>query len=197
MSATSICLAAPGIPKCLSRARQTRHDGANRHGRDIRNLMVGEVFDLAQNQYFTKWARHRIENEANGLGFRFAYQHRFRSVLVRRYISDEFLGITIAMLINLQTRLSPPVHQPAMIAISYNREYPGAGIPAAISSEASIGSKECLLHDILGRIGIPAEKTREIVGRVELRNNILLKSGKRSIRARRPALHQQAQLIQC
>jgi hypothetical protein len=79
-----------------------------------------------------------------------------------------------------------------VIAISHNREDPGAGFPAAISGEASIGSKECLLHDILGRVGIPAEKTREIVGRVELRNDVLLKSGKGRIRGRRPALHQQA-----
>jgi hypothetical protein len=81
-----------------------------------------------------------------------------------------------------------------MIAITYDREDPGEGIPAAISSEASIGSKERLLCDILGRVGIPAEKTREIVGSVELGNNILLKSGKGGVRARRPALDQQTQV---
>jgi hypothetical protein len=57
-------------------------------------------------------------------------------------------------------------------------EDPGAGVPTAISGEASIGSKECLLYDILGRVSISAEETREIVGSVELRNDILLKSGK-------------------
>jgi hypothetical protein len=54
------CLAAPGIPKCLSRARQTRHDSADREGCDIRNLMIGEHFDFAQNQYFAERARHCI-----------------------------------------------------------------------------------------------------------------------------------------
>jgi hypothetical protein len=159
--------------------------------------MIGELFDFAQNQYFTERARHRIENEPNGLDFSLAYQRRLRSVFVRRYIGDELFGITLAVVINLQTRFSPPVRQPTVIAISYNREDPGADITAAISSEASIGSKECLLHNILGRVGIPAEKTREIVRRIELRNDILLKSSKGGIRARRPALHQQTQLIQC
>jgi hypothetical protein len=54
--------------------------------------------------------------------------------------------------------------------------------------------QKCLLYDILGRVGIPAEKTCEIV---ELRNDMLLESGKDSILAREPALDQQAQLIQC
>jgi hypothetical protein len=71
-SGTTICLAAPGMPKCLSCARQTRHDRANRQVCDIRNLTIGELFD---SQYFTERAGHRIENEANGLGFCFAYQH--------------------------------------------------------------------------------------------------------------------------
>jgi hypothetical protein len=163
-SDTILCHGAPGIPKCPSRARETRHDRANRQVCDIRNLTIGELFEFAQSQYFAQRARHHIKNEANGLGFRFAHQHRFRVVLVRRYIKDEFFGITLAVVIDLQTRLSPPVRQPAVIAISHNREDSGAGIPTAISSEASIGSKECLLYDIPGRGGIPAEKTREIVG---------------------------------
>jgi len=96
---------------------------------------------------------------------------------------------TLAVVIHLHARLSPPVHQPAVTAISHNCEDPGAGIPAAISGEGSIGSKERLVYDILARVGIRAEKTREIVGRVELRNDILPKSGKGRIRARRPALH--------
>src|SRR5450755_635113 len=112
-----------------------RHDSANRQGCDIRNLMIGELFDFAQNQYFTERARHRIENEANGLGFLLAHQRRLRSVLVRGYIEDELFGITFAAVVDLQPRLSPPVRQPAVIAIPYNREDPGAGIPAAISSE--------------------------------------------------------------
>ena len=157
--------------------------------------MVRELFDFAQNQYFTERARQGIENEANGPGFTFAYQRRLRSVLVRRYARDKLFGITLVVAIDLKMRLSPPVHQPVVIAVSYNRENPGAGISTTISSEASIGSKECLLHDILGRIGIPAEKTGEIVGRTELGNDILLESRKTSILAGRPALHQQAQLI--
>src|ERR1700686_5939388 len=124
--------------------------------------MIGELFYFAQNQYFAHRARHRIENEANGLGFRLAHQHRFRSGLVRRYTGDELFSIALAVVVHLHARLSPPVHQPAVIAISHNRENPGAGIPAAISGEASIGSKKCLLYDILGYIGIPAEKAREI-----------------------------------
>ena len=59
-----IHLTVPGIPKCLPRACQTRHDSANRQGRDCRNLMIGELFDFTQDQYFTERARHRIENEA-------------------------------------------------------------------------------------------------------------------------------------
>ena len=95
-----------------------RHDSANRQGCDIRNLMIGELFDFAQNQYFTERARHRIENEANGLGFSLAYQRRLRSVFVRRYIGDELFGITLAAVIDLQTRLSPPGRQPAVVAKS-------------------------------------------------------------------------------
>jgi hypothetical protein len=73
-----------------------------------------------------------------------------------------------------------------VIAITYNCKDPGARIPATISSEASIGSKKCLLYDVLGRVGISAEETREIVGSLELRNDILLKSGKGIILARQP-----------
>jgi hypothetical protein len=71
-----------------------------------------------------------------------------------------------------------------VIAITYNCKDPGARIPATISSEASIGSKKCLLYDVLSRVGISAEETREIVGSLELRNDILLKSGKGIILAR-------------
>jgi hypothetical protein len=117
-------------------------------------------------------------------------------VLVGRYIKDALFRITLAVVVDLQPGLSPSVNQPAVITITHNRKDPGARIPATISSEASIGSKECLLYDILGRVGISAEKTREIVGGVELRNDILLKSGKGSIPARL-ALHQQSQLVQC
>jgi hypothetical protein len=84
-----------------------------------------------------------------------------------------------------------------VIAITYNCKDPGARIPATISSEASIGSKKCLLYDVLSRVGISAEETREIVGSLELRNDILLKSGKGIILARQPVLHQQSQLVQC
>ena len=57
-SGTIICLAAPGIPKCPSRARQTRHDGANRQICDIRNLTIRELFEFAQNQYWAKrWSK--------------------------------------------------------------------------------------------------------------------------------------------
>src|SRR5260370_41061384 len=45
--------------------------------------------------------------------------------------------------------------------------------------------------------GVSAEKPREIVGSVKLRNDILLKSGKGIILARQPVLHQQSQLAQC
>jgi hypothetical protein len=65
-----------------------------------------------------------------------------------------------------------------VIAISHNREDPGAGIPAAISSEGSIGSKECLLHDILGPRRHPDEENAGNCGLLELRNDVPLKSGK-------------------
>src|SRR6266478_1846043 len=89
VSASVFYLAAPGIPKRLSRARQTRHDGADRQGSDIRNLTIGELFEFAQDEYFAQRTRHHIKNEANGPGFCFAQQHRFRIVLVGRYIKDE------------------------------------------------------------------------------------------------------------
>ena len=68
-SASIFCLGAPGIPKRLSRARQTRHDGANRQGCDICNLTIGEFLEFAHDQHFAQSARHHIKNEANGLGF--------------------------------------------------------------------------------------------------------------------------------
>jgi Lyase len=141
-------------------------------------LTIGEFLEFAQDQYFAEGARHRTKNEANGLGFRFTQQQRFRSVLVRGYIKDDFFRTTIALGIYLQPRLSPSVHQLAVIAITYNRKDPSARISATISIEASISSKKCLLYDVLGRVGISAEETREIVGGVELGNDSFVKSGK-------------------
>jgi hypothetical protein len=141
-------------------------------------LTIGELFEFAQSQYFAQRARHRIKNEASGFGLCFPQGRGFWIILVRRYIGYKLFGITLAVAIDLQTRLSPPVRQPAVIAISHNRENPGAGIPAAISSEASIGSKECLLHDILGPRRHPDEGNARNCGLLELRNDIPLKSGK-------------------
>jgi hypothetical protein len=62
------------------------------------------------------------------VGFCFTHQQRFRSVLVRGYIKDDFFRITLALGIYLQPRLSPSVHQPAVIAITHNRKDPGARI---------------------------------------------------------------------
>jgi hypothetical protein len=148
-------------------------------------LTIGEFLEFAQDQYFAEGARHRTKNEANGLGFRFTQQQRFRGVLVRGYIKDDFFRTTIALGIYLQPQLSPSVHQPAVIAITYNRKDPSARISATISIKASISSKKCLLYDVLGRIGISAEETREIVGGVELGNDSFVKSGKGIILARR------------
>ena len=100
-------------------------------------------------------------------------------------------------MIALQPGLSPPIHQPSLIAIAYNCKDPNARIPATISIEASIGSKKCFLYDVLGRVGISAEETREIVGGVELRNDSSVKSGKGIILARQPVFHQRSQLVEC
>jgi hypothetical protein len=58
--------------------------------------------------------------------------------------------------VDLQPRLSSSAHEPAVVAITHDLGDPGAGILAAISGKASVGSKECLLYDILGRISISA-----------------------------------------
>jgi hypothetical protein len=52
-------------------------------------------------------------------------------------------------------------------------------------------------YDILGRVSIFAQKTRELVGSVEVKNDCLIKSGKGIVRTRQSALHQQSPLVQC
>jgi len=61
-----------------------------------------------------------------------------------------------------------------MIAIANNAENPGASVAALIAVEASIGAKEGLLHDVLGCVGIAAEKACEIIGRVEVGHDVPL-----------------------
>ena len=51
-STTLICFAMPDIPELSSRACQTRHNGAYRQGRDLRNLAIGKLLEFAQHQDF-------------------------------------------------------------------------------------------------------------------------------------------------
>jgi len=148
-------------------AGQPRHHRANRHARDIADLVVRQPLQLAQNDYLPELGGKAVERAAERFRDRAIEQARF-GVLVRDRIAVQLLVERCA------ERVGAVSAPPGVGGVAHDRQQPGTRAaallpaePADILERAQVG----VLHDVLRVVVVPRQIARQRVRGVEMRQH--------------------------
>src|SRR5207245_9453907 len=144
------------LPQPLAGAGQARHDGSHRQTTDLRDLLVTEALQLAQDQRLP---------ELDGKAFK-----RFQKSLPRGALEQLNLGALPPVLdvVNLRIErdggsLRPGSLEPVVSRVAHDGQEPGLSVPAAESPEESNGTEIGLLDHVLRILAAAAQPARRVV----------------------------------
>src|SRR5262245_28362185 len=160
---------ARGVLKPFTRAKQGRHDRAYRHANDLRDLFVGQTFSFAEQEYFPKTIGQLPHGPFEQLCVRALERQGFRIEGARCF--GMYLFITLGGDLPRAVLLPPPQSRGAD-----DGEQPGTRIPAPEGAKVSKSLQACLLNNIFRLVSAPHEPPCEVVSRIEMRKDHLVKT---------------------
>src|ERR1051326_6504010 len=154
----------------LSRPRQPRHhrpDGGVDHARD---LLVRHPLQLAQHQHLAIIRRQRVQSLPHRFPVRVAQLHLFR---IRGAVRDP-VQVFARM---AELRVAPLLPEPVVAGVAHDGEQPRPPVLAVEPIEERQRAQTRLLHHVVGILRAPRKPPREIISRIQVRQQRPLEAG--------------------